>query len=173
MLWNRLVGTCGPERNIARLGDTPRRAFPYYSGRAKLETFLGAALPPPSFRRQPRSYARRSPLGSAVFCAPFRLAARGEIFQPFLHEWYQPLKIFERLLDGNGSEKNTVDSLRKPIGALKPQLLFAPLLHGEENGHEALALWREGVFHARRHLSEVGARKKAVVDELSELLGKR
>lgn len=33
-------------RNIARLGDTPRRAFPYYSGRAKLETFLGAALPP-------------------------------------------------------------------------------------------------------------------------------
>ena len=33
-------------RNIARLGDTPRRAFPYYSDRAKLETFLGAALPP-------------------------------------------------------------------------------------------------------------------------------
>lgn len=33
-------------RNIARLGDTPRRAFSYYSGRAKLETFLGAALPP-------------------------------------------------------------------------------------------------------------------------------
>lgn len=42
-------------RNIARLGDTPRRAFPYYSGRTKLETFLGAALPPSSFQRQPRS----------------------------------------------------------------------------------------------------------------------
>lgn len=31
----------------------------------------------------------------------------------------------------------------------------------------------EGVFHARGHLSEVGAREKAVGDEPSELLGKR
>ena len=59
------------------------------------------------------------------------------------------------------------------IVALKPQLLFAPLLHGEEDGHEALALGSEGVFHAWRHLAEVGTRKKAVVDELSELFGKR
>lgn len=68
MLWNRLVGTCGPERNIARLGDTPRRAFPYYSGRAKLETFLGAALPPPSFQRYPSPPQGGRPIGLAAFC---------------------------------------------------------------------------------------------------------
>lgn len=54
--------------------------------------------------------------------------------------------------------------------ALKPQLLFAPLLHGEEDGHEALALGSEGVFHAWRHLAEVGAREKAVSHQFSELL---
>lgn len=68
VLWNRLVGTCGPERNIARLGDTPRRAFPYYSGRAKLETFLGAALPPPSFQRYPSPPQGGRPIGLAAFC---------------------------------------------------------------------------------------------------------
>lgn len=87
-------------RNIARLGDTPRRAFSYYGDRAKLETFLGAALPPSSFRRQPRSHARWSLLGQAAFCAPFRLAARGEIFQPFLQEWHHSLS---KILRGYGA----------------------------------------------------------------------
>ena len=83
--------------------------------------------------------------------------------------WRKATQLFEKF------EQLGKSSLLEKFewAALKPQLLFAPLLHGEENGHEALALWGEGVFHARRHLAEVGAREKVVVDELSELLGKR
>lgn len=53
--------------------------------------------------------------------------------------------------------------------ASKPQFLFAPLFHREEDGHEALSLRGEGVFHARGHLAEIGAGEEAVVHQLFEL----
>lgn len=55
--------------NIARLGDTPERAFSYYSGRAQLETFLGAAPPPFILPAATETRARRPSLGPAAFCA--------------------------------------------------------------------------------------------------------
>ena len=107
-------------------------------------------LPLPSGGNRDSHKAVAPRVGRLLHSVPSR-SARWHIVESFLQEWYQLLKnleklrcqllkIFEKLLDGNGSEKNAADSLRKPIGALKPQLLFAPLLHGEEDGYEALAL---------------------------------
>ena len=80
--------------------------------------------------------------------------------------WRKATQLFEKF------EQLGKSSLLEKFeqAALKPQLLFAPLLHGEEDGHEALALGSEGVFHAWRHLAEVGTRKKAVSHQFSELL---
>ena len=80
--------------------------------------------------------------------------------------WRKATQLFEKF------EQLGKSSLLEKFeqAALKPQLLFAPLLHGEEDGHEALALGSEGVFHARGHLAEVGTRKKAVSNQFSELL---
>lgn len=67
-------------------------------------------------------------------------------------------------------QKNDYTRDSNSCSALKSEFLLAPLLHGEEDGYEALALRGEGIFHARRHLAEVGARKKAVVHQFPELL---
>lgn len=52
----------------------------------------------------------------------------------------------------------------------KPQFVFAPLLHSEQDGHEAFAAARENVVNARRNFAVVDAFKEAVVDKLAELL---
>ena len=47
-----------------------------------------------------------------------------------------------------------------------------PSVRWRSNGHEAFALWGEGVFHPWGHLAEIGACEEAVGHQFSELLGK-
>ncbi|SRR6266852_2894687 len=52
-----------------------------------------------------------------------------------------------------GRRREWVAERRLPSLARGPvRILFAPLVHGIENGLEALAEGRQGVFHFRRHL---------------------
>ena len=85
------------------------------------------------------------------------------------------LRFIRLAVGGNYSKRRNRlpdDSERRDIRASKPQLFFAPLLHGEEDGHEAFALRGEGVFHPWGHLAEIGACEEAVGHQFSELLGK-
>jgi hypothetical protein len=67
-----------------------------------------------------------------------------------------------------------VDTPGSPFLARDPvRILFAPLVHGLQDGLETLAEGRQGVFHLRRHLPVDLASKDAVGLQFPELLGER